>query len=61
MENDITDLMTVDELCETLKIGRSAAYRILKSGKLKCFRINRVWKIPRECVIRYIREESKLA
>ena len=51
----------VDELCETLKIGRSAAYRILKSGKLKCFRINRVWKIPRECVIRYIREESKLA
>ena len=47
MDNDLTTLITVDELCELLMIGRNAAYQLLNSGKIKCFRINRIWKFLR--------------
>ena len=58
MDNLTEDLITVEELCDILHIGKNAAYRLLSSGKLKCFRIGRVWKIPRACVDEYIREQS---
>ena len=34
MENDEQSLITVEELCEILMIGKNAAYRLLKSGKI---------------------------
>ena len=54
MENTQTDLITVDELCDTLMIGKNLAYRLLNSGEIKCFKVNRIWKIPRASVIEYI-------
>ena len=50
MVNQYQDLITVDELCEILLISRSVAYQLLSSGQIKCFRINRKWKIPRSSV-----------
>lgn len=47
-------IMTIDEVCEILMIGRNAAYKLLNSGTLKAFRIGRVWKIPRESVEAFI-------
>jgi excisionase family DNA binding protein len=61
MDNDLTTLITVDEFCELLMIGRNAAYQLLSSGKIKCFRINRIWKIPRASVNAYIQEQSHFA
>lgn len=60
MDNLTEDLITVEELCDILHIGKNAAYKLLASGKLKCFRMSRTWKIPRESVTIYIREQSKL-
>ena len=54
MFNDYNDLVTVEDLCEMLSIGKNAAYKLLASGELKCFRLNRVWKIPKQCVIDYV-------
>ena len=48
------ELITFDELCETLMIGKNTAYKLLKSGKLKAFKIGRVWKIPQRAVSDYI-------
>ena len=59
MDNDLSPLITIDELCELLMIGRNAAYKLLTSGKIKSFRIGRVWKIPRDSVQTYIKEQSK--
>ena len=61
MDNDAMDLLTVEELCDTLKIGKNAAYQLLASGKIKCFRINRIWKIPKISVNEYILHQSNLA
>lgn len=61
MDNDETALMTVDEVCEALMIGKNAAYRLLAEGKIKCFRVGRIWKIPRGSLNRYIQEQCEMA
>lgn len=52
--NQENDILTVDDLCEVLRIGKNTAYKLINSGKLKCYRNNRVWKIPKVSVIEYI-------
>lgn len=50
MLEEYGDLLTVDELCELLMIGKNMAYQILNSGQVKAFRIGRCWKIPKKSV-----------
>ena len=61
MDNELSPLVTIDELCELLMIGRNAAYKLLTTGKIKSFKIGRVWKIPRESLTTYIKEQSKIS
>ena len=49
-----SDLITVDELCDMLVIGKNTAYNLLNTQKIKAFRIGRTWKIARQAVIDYI-------
>ena len=55
MENTEQTLMTLEELCDALMIGKNAAYRLLKEGKIKAFRIGRIWKIPRASLAEYLK------
>lgn len=59
MNNDDSSLMTLDEFCDELMISRGVAYQLLQSGKVKCFRINKIWKIPREAVREYIQVQCE--
>ena len=54
MNNEVNELITVEELCEVLMVGKNTAYKLLSTGELKAFRINSVWKIPRQAVTDYI-------
>lgn len=58
MENVNQILITVDELCESLMIGKNAAYKLLKTGTIKSFRIGRAWKIPRESLDDFIKQQT---
>lgn len=60
MEHDINQLLTVEEVCGILNIGPNAAYRLLNSGKLKAFRIGRIWKIPALALEDFILTQSNL-
>ncbi|MCD8117942.1 MAG: helix-turn-helix domain-containing protein [Lachnospiraceae bacterium] len=61
MENNLQDdLITMEEFESLLQIGRSTAYRLLRSGELKAFKIGRIWKIPRAAVKDYIQRKSSL-
>lgn len=53
-----SDIMTIEEVCETLMIGKNRCYHLLGDGSIRGFRIGSVWKVPREAVIDYIREAS---
>lgn len=61
MENTSENLITIEELCEELMIGRNTAYHLLATGQIRGFRIGRIWKIPREAVSKYIAEQSNLS
>lgn len=54
------DLLTAEEACEALKIGKNALYELLTTGALKAYRNGRVWRIPRQAVEEYIRTQAKL-
>lgn len=56
-----SDILTVEEACEALRIGYNAMYELLNSGKLKAYRNGRTWRIPRIAVESYILEKSKLS
>lgn len=54
MLNRYKDILTVEELCEVLKIGKNTAYALLKSGEIKSVKIGRVYKIPKKNVVKYL-------
>ncbi len=60
MLEEYTDILTVDEACEALKIGHNTIYKLLSSGNLKGYRCGRVWKIPKLAVREFIIERSKV-
>ena len=57
---EMIDLITIDDMCDLLMIGRSTAYSLLRSGDIKGFKIGKVWKISRAALEVYIKERSKL-
>ena len=54
------DFLTVDELCEILKMGHNAVYKLLNDGEIKALRNGRVWRIPKQGVIEYTKRQAKL-
>lgn len=60
MQENYAELITIDELCELLMIGRTTAYRLLKSKEINAFKIGKVWKISKASVERYVKERSNL-
>lgn len=56
MFEEYNDIITIDELCEMLRIGRNKAYELLRSGKISSFREGKLWIISKEAVIDYIRK-----
>lgn len=59
MFDEYSDMLTIDELCEMLRIGRNKAYDLLRSGKVSGFHDGRLWMIPKEAVISYIRSNTR--
>lgn len=54
MANEVSDLLTVDDLCEKLQISRNTAYQLLESGDVEGFKVGRNWRIPNNSISSYI-------
>lgn len=61
MYNDSPELITIDDMCDILSIGRNSAYELLNTGKIKAFKIGSHWKLTKEAVDEFIRRESNLS
>lgn len=57
-KNDASEIITIDELCDMLQIGKNTAYRLLLNGEIQAFKIGRIWKIPKQAVISFILQKS---
>lgn len=51
-------VLLVDDLMPVLKIGRNAAYALVRSGKIKALRIGNSYRIPRSELLRFLVESA---
>ena len=48
------EILTVEEVCEILRVGKNALYEMLLNKRLKGYRNGRVWRIPKRTIAEYI-------
>ena len=53
----LPEIMTVKQLADFLQVTELTIRRALTSGKLKGFKIGRDWRIEKEAVIEWLKEE----
>lgn len=58
MFEEYNDLITLEEMQQLLGIGKNTAYKLVKEHKIKCFRIGKLWKIPKRSIEEYILIQS---
>ena len=51
-------VLRVDELMPVLKIGRNAAYALVRSGQIKAIRVGNSYRIPRSELLRFLGESA---
>ena len=58
MFENFDDILNVDDVAKTLKIGTSQAYKLVRSGKIQAFKEGRAWKISKLALINYIMSQQ---
>jgi len=48
------EVLTVEDLMDTLQIGKNKAYELLNSRAIKAARVGRVWRIPLKAVVEFL-------
>lgn len=56
--NDLPLVMRVEDLMPILSIGRNSAYRLVRSGEIRSFRIGRCYRITKDAVQEYIEKAN---
>ncbi len=54
MLEEYKDVLTVEDLCKILRIGKNSAYKLLKNGLISNIKIKRKYIIPKTAVISYL-------
>jgi excisionase family DNA binding protein len=57
MENTQSDILTVDEAAELLKIPRSSVYKLAQQGKIPGQKVGRHWRFNRKTLLKWIAGE----
>ncbi len=60
MENSNSDIMTVEEAAELLKIPRSSVYKLAQEGKIPAQKVGRHWRFYRPTVLKWIAGQANL-
>ena len=54
MFESFRDVLSVDDLCQALDIGKNTAYKLLNSGDIKSLKIGKAHKIPKIWLMEYV-------
>ena len=60
MFEEMDEILTPDDACILLKIGKNRLYELLSTNQLKAYRNGRVWRIPKRAITEYICQAAKL-
>ena len=53
---DMPMVLNVEDIADSLAIGRNKAYLLVSSGTIKSLKIGNHYRIPREAFIQFLRE-----
>jgi excisionase family DNA binding protein len=59
MENPQSDILTVDEAANLLKIPRSSVYKLAQQGKIPGQKVGRHWRFYRPTLLRWIAGQAR--
>ena len=51
---DLPPVLRIEEAAQLLKIGRSAVYDLIRTGRLRSFKVGRSRRIPRDAIAKTI-------
>ena len=54
-------VLSVEDIADTLAIGRNKAYNLVKSGEIKALKLGQHYRIPREAFVEFIKRDDKSA
>lgn len=54
-------VLSVEDVADTLAIGRNKAYRLVNSGTIKALKIGQHYRVPREEFIDFIKKGAQSA
>jgi excisionase family DNA binding protein len=54
-----TDVMTVNELCDYLRVHRSTIYRLLRTDAIPAFRVGSDWRFTRSRIDEWCAEQQQ--
>jgi len=57
---DESNVMTVEEAAEYLKIPRSSVYKIAQEGRIPCQKVGRHWRFSREAIDNWLSGKLEL-
>jgi excisionase family DNA binding protein len=60
MESD-HEILTVREICDLLQVHQSTIYKMVRQGKIPCFRIGSDWRFRRDRIVRWMADQSMVS
>ena len=58
MFENYSDIVSVMDLCKMLKIGKNAAYELIKNKQIKSVHIGKAIRIPKKAIIEFVCSQS---
>jgi excisionase family DNA binding protein len=53
--NDYSDVLTVMEMANILRIGKNAAYALVRDGTVSSVRVGRKYLVPKNCIFDFLK------
>ena len=52
------EILTLKEICDLLRVHPSTIYKLIREGKIACFRIASEWRFRKEVIVHWLDEKS---
>ena len=56
-----SEVLTVKEVCELLRVHPSTVYKMVRQGKIPSFRIGSDWRFRRDRIVRWMADQSMVS
>jgi len=59
MKQELTEIMTVKDVADYLKMKPVTIYKLAKQGKIPAFRVASFWRFKKDLIDKWLDEETK--